>query len=56
VDPDGAAEVHLARQSPAQLDRLELAAERFRKRTLDQTLEAALELLQSHGANRLLAR
>jgi hypothetical protein len=35
---------------------LELAAERFGKRAFDQTLEATLELLQSHGAHTLPAR
>ena len=51
-----AAKIHLARDPPAKLDRLELAAERLRKRAFDQALEAALELLQSHGATSLLAR
>src|SRR5208283_1478903 len=55
VNADSAPKIHLAREPPAKLDWLELAAERLRKGTFDQTLEAALELLQSHGALRLLA-
>ncbi len=56
VDTDRAAEIHLACEPPAQLDGLELAAERLGKRAFDQTLEATLELLQSHGANSLPVR
>jgi hypothetical protein len=56
MNTDSAAKIHLARDPPAKLDRLELAAERLRKRAFDQALEAALELLQSHGATSLLAR
>jgi len=48
VDADRAAKIHLAREPPAKLDRLELASKRLRKRAFDQTLEPALELLQSH--------
>ena len=55
VDADRAAKVHLARQSAAELHRLELTAKRLGKRALDQTLQAALELLESHGAIRLPA-
>ena len=44
-----AVQVHLARQPPADLYRLEVASERLGQRTLHQTLEALLELLESHG-------
>ena len=50
VDADRPAEIHLARQPATQLDGLELAPEGLRKSPFDQSLEAALELLQSHGA------
>ena len=49
VHADRAMEVHLPRQATTQLDWLEFAAESFRERALDQTLEPVLELLESHG-------
>ena len=45
-----AVQVHLARQPPPDLYRLEVASERLGQRTLHQTLEALLELLESHGS------
>ena len=50
VNAHRATKIHLTRETAAELDRLELAAERLGKGTFDQTLEATLELLQSHGA------
>ncbi|MGC9963329.1 MAG: hypothetical protein ABSE47_15715 [Acidimicrobiales bacterium] len=45
---DRAAKVHLPRQTTAELYRLELTAKRLGKRTLDESFQAALELLESH--------
>jgi len=42
-------EVHLAGQSSADLDRLEVAPKRLGQRSLHQTLESLLKLLESHG-------
>ena len=42
-------QVHLAGQPAADLDRLEVASKRLGQRTLHQTLEALLKLLESHG-------
>ena len=45
---DGAAQVHLPGEPAADLDRLQPAAEGPGEDALDQALEAALELLESH--------
>jgi len=42
-------QVHFARQPPTDLDRLEVASKRLGQRSLHQTLEALLKLLESHG-------
>ncbi len=42
-------QVHLTCEPPPDLDRLEVASKRLGQRTLHQTLEALLELLESHG-------
>jgi hypothetical protein len=41
-------QIHLAGQPAADLDRLEAASKRLGQRTLHQTLEALLKLLESH--------
>ena len=48
-DAHPAMKIHLAGKPPADLDWLEVVAERLGQRTLHQTLEALLELLESHG-------
>ena len=45
---DGAVLIHLAREPPPDLDGLHPAAEGLGEDALDQTLEPALELLQTH--------
>ena len=50
MDAHPAVEVHFSSHLPADLDRLEVALEGFRQRTLHQSLEAVLELLESHGS------
>ena len=47
--PHPPVQVHLPRQPPADLDRLEVASKRLGQRALHQTLEALLKLLESHG-------
>ena len=47
--PHPPVQVHLARQPAADLDRLEVASKRLGQRSLHQTLEALLKLLESHG-------
>ena len=42
---NGPAQVHLPRQAPADLDRLQPASEHPRESSLDETLEATLEAL-----------
>ena len=46
---DGAVQVHLPGDPPAELDGLKAAAEGLGEDALDETLEPALELLESHG-------
>ena len=46
---DPPVQVHLARQPPPDLDRLEVASKRLGQRSLHQTLESLLKLLESHG-------
>ena len=45
---DRAPKVHLPREPSAEFDGLEFAPESLRERTLDQTFEPVLELLESH--------
>jgi len=47
--------VHLARQSAAELHRLKLNAKRLGERSLDEALQAALKLLESHPSTRIPA-
>ena len=54
--PHPPVQIHLAGQPAADLDRLEAASKWLGQRTLHQTLEALLKLLESHGLRQITGR